>query len=73
MRSVPFRKLFLSRWWALLWAGGILWTAEDMVGFGPPATATNQAAMTNEADTDATGVTVNSDDLQTFANVMQGG
>jgi len=69
---MPFRKLFLSRWAALLWAGGIVWTAADTVGFGPPAAATNQAAA-NASDTDATGVTVNSDDLQTLANVMQGG
>jgi hypothetical protein len=22
-----YSKLFRSRWWALLWAGGIIWTA----------------------------------------------
>ena len=70
---MPFRKLFLSRWSALLWAGGILWTAVDTVGFGPPAhrLAGNVAA---DADaTDATGVPVNAHDLAVLANVMGGG
>ena len=69
---MAFRKLFLSRWSALLWAAGIVWTAVDTVGFGPPAASARQAASTNEADTDATGVTVNADDLATLANVMKG-
>ncbi|WP_353205308.1 hypothetical protein [Sphingomonas sp.] len=67
---MPFRKLFLSRWSALLWAAGILWTAEDTVGFGPRAATSHQVAVTN--DTDATGVAVNSADLALLANVMQG-
>ncbi|BCA58692.1 hypothetical protein HMP06_1461 [Sphingomonas sp. HMP6] len=67
---MPFRKLFLSRWSALLWAAGILWMAEDTVGFGPPATTTN--TMVSPADTDATGVAVNSADLELLANVMKG-
>lgn len=67
---MPFRKLFLSRWSALLWAAGILWMAEDTVGFGPPATSPNAEAISNE--TDATGVEVNSADLAILANVMKG-
>lgn len=27
-------SVFKSRWMALLWAAGILWTAVDFVGFG---------------------------------------
>ena len=73
---MPFRKLFLSRWSALLWAGGILWTAADTVGFGPPAQlhakAADNAVTSNEDDTDATGVTVNEADLAALANVMSG-
>ncbi len=67
---MPFRKLFLSRWSALLWAAGILWTAADTVGFGPPAATGNQATATN--DTDATGMEVNSADLAILANAMKG-
>ena len=34
-------RLFRSRWAALLWAGGILWTAYDVAGgAAPPAPAT---------------------------------
>ncbi|WP_232089907.1 hypothetical protein [Sphingomonas sp. HMP6] len=44
--------------------------AEDTVGFGPPATTTN--TMVSPADTDATGVAVNSADLELLANVMKG-
>lgn len=67
---MPFRKIFLSRWSALLWAAGILWTAIDTVGFGPPA---NRAAtMANASvDTDAAGVAVNADDLAALANAMK--
>lgn len=72
---MPFRKLFLSRWAALLWAAGILWTAEDTVGFGPPAsiraaTPGNSATDADANDTDATDVPVNADDLATLANAM---
>ncbi|PTS77194.1 hypothetical protein DBR17_13845 [Sphingomonas sp. HMWF008] len=66
---MPFRKLFLSRWSALLWAAGIVWTAVDVVGFAP-STATTNTAVANE--TDATGVEVNSADLALLANVMKG-
>lgn len=66
---MPFRKIFLSRWSALLWAAGILWTAVDVAGVAPSATTTN----TSEAnETDATGVEVNSADLALLANVMTG-
>ena len=68
--AMPFRKLFLSRWSALLWAAGILWTAEDFVGFGPSVETPNQAAVANE--TDATGVVVDNADLAILANVMKG-
>lgn len=71
---MPYRKLFLSRWAALLWAGGILWTAIDTVGFGPPAHDPKQAVGNTTAapdDTDATGMAVNSADLAILANVMK--
>ncbi len=65
---MPFRKIFRSRWAALLWAGGVLWTAFDVVGTGPPAKAPAQA----QAETDATGVTVDQADLAALANAMPG-
>ena len=68
-----YRKLFLSRWAALLWAAGIVWTAVDTVGFGPPAHA--PATVTGNTtsapdDTDATGAMVNAADLAILANAM---
>ena len=72
---MPYRKLFLSRWTALLWAGGILWTAVETVGFGPPAHAPSRIdtnATDPDSDTDATGMAVNSADLAILANVMKG-
>lgn len=45
---VPLRFVFRSRWWALLWAAGIVWTAVDYAG------------DKNEADgNNATGVAEN--------------
>lgn len=72
---MPYRKLFLSRWAALLWAGGVLWTAIDIVGFAPPdktpAATTGNAAESTDA-TDATDLQVNDVDLAILANAMQG-
>ncbi|MGY2732632.1 hypothetical protein [Sphingomonas sp. UYP23] len=69
---MPFRKLFLSRWAAVLWAAGILWTAVDIVGLGPPAAVRHAAIpVPQAADTDATGVAVNTDDLAVLANAIR--
>ena len=61
-------RIFRSRWAALLWAGGILWTAYDVASANTPdpATGNNQAA----AQTDATGVAVDNGDLAILANAM---
>lgn len=40
---MPYRKLFLSRWSALLWAGGILWTAIDVADLATPVPAEKPA------------------------------
>ncbi|TPG47039.1 hypothetical protein [Sphingomonas glacialis] len=69
---MPFRKIFLSRWAALLWAAGIVWTAVDIVGFGPPAAGRHAILPAQPSDdTDATGVAVNSDDLAVLANAIR--
>ena len=59
-----FARLFRSRWAALLWAAGILWTAYDIVGDGPASTAPIDA---NGALQDATGASVDKNDLSTLA------
>lgn len=68
--AMPFRKLFRSRWAALLWAGGILWTAIDVAGVSPARSTGN--TMAAPADVDATGEVVANGDLAILANVMSG-
>lgn len=55
-------RVFRSRWSALFWAGGILWTAYDIAAAQPSAPAGNAVAV------DATGAPVSADDLAALAN-----
>lgn len=68
---MPFSKLFRNRWAALLWAGGILWTAVDVAGFAP-ARSTGNTTAAAPAPTDATGEVVENSDLAILASVMNG-
>ena len=61
---MPFAKLFRSRWVALIWAGGILWTAIDVADSGSVADIT-----TNRVD--ATGEPVNDVDLSVLASAIK--
>ena len=66
---MPFSRLFRSRWAALFWAGGVLWTAWDVAGGQPdqaPAANGNVAAVT-----DAAGERAEAADLAVLANAMQ--
>ncbi|MGN6820134.1 MAG: hypothetical protein ACTHJR_15830 [Sphingomonas sp.] len=61
-------KIFRSRWAALFWAAGIIWTAYDVAMANradPPAGNNTTAVMT-----DATGVAVDDKDLAVLANAM---
>ena len=72
---MPFSKLFRNRWAALLWAGGILWTAVDVAGFAPARSTGNTTAAAPDATpsaTDATGEVVENGDLAILASVMNG-
>ena len=62
-------RLFKSRWTALLWAGGILWTAYDVADAMPDRgkPATGVAASGDVVD--ATGVAVDAMDLAVLANM----
>ena len=60
-------RIFRSRWAALFWAGGIIWTAYDVARRTRPIPAANNVAA---ADTDATGVAVDNADLAILANAM---
>jgi hypothetical protein len=67
---MPTSKIFRSRWAALLWAGGVLWTAYDVASAAPSNSAHGNQATA--AETDATGVAVDKDDLAILANAMGG-
>lgn len=57
-----FARLFRSRWAALFWAAGVVWTAYDVAGAAPaPAPA-------NAAPTDALGEPVDRAALEVLAN-----
>ena len=66
---MPFAKLFRSRWAALIWAGGILWTAADIAGYAPAKPSDNATAIA-AAPIDATGEIVQNSDLAILASVM---
>ncbi|RDE07026.1 hypothetical protein [Sphingomonas aracearum] len=68
---MPFSRLFRSRWAALIWAAGILWTAYD-VASNMPDKPQNKAAANGSvaAESDATGEAVNAADLAVLANAM---
>lgn len=38
-----YSKIFKSRWWAMLWAAGIIWMAYDVAGPSDDAGANNAA------------------------------
>lgn len=60
-----FARLFRSRWAALFWAGGVLWTAYDVVDAAPqPAPVAAKASTVR----DATGETFDAKDLAALAN-----
>lgn len=67
---MPFAKLFRSRWAALIWAGGILWTAIDVAGYAPAPRQGHQTAAA--VPTDATGEAIQNSDLIALAAALNG-
>ncbi|MEP7315800.1 MAG: hypothetical protein ABI667_03800 [Sphingomicrobium sp.] len=57
---IPMKNssIFRSRWFALIWAAGILWFALDVAG------ASEEASDNKVASTDATGAPVTSSDTK---------
>ena len=62
---IPMRNstIFKSRWMALLWAAGIIWFAYDFAGSQPQDSNSENA-------TDASGASVNGDDVNKLANEL---
>jgi hypothetical protein len=48
---IPMRAstVFKNRWWALLWAAGIIWFAYDFAGSAPQDDDNNSAAADQNA------------------------
>jgi hypothetical protein len=71
-----FSRLFRSRWAALFWAAGILWTAYDVANDAPePAPSAGNTAGNAPGNasvsSDATGASFDAHDLAVLANVGQ--
>ena len=64
-RMVPMRTstIFKSRWWALIWGAGILWTAYDFAGAQPQASAVNNSAAA-DGSSDDSGAAITPDQAQ---------
>ena len=62
-------RLFRSRWSALFWAGGILWTAYNVADATPDRTQPANGAAASTDMVDATGVAVDAKDLAVLANM----
>ena len=67
MIPVKHSNIFRNRWWALLWAAGIIWFAYDFAGTAP---ATDNSSENAEQATDVTGSPVTSDDEQRLAQEL---
>ena len=61
MLPIRHKTIFKNRWWALAWAGGIVWSAVEFTGSQP-----HSMAEANAADNDQAA------DVQTVANAFGG-
>lgn len=66
MIPIKHSSIFKGRWWALLWAAGIIWFAYD---FAAPDSSSN-ASVNAEQATDATGSRVTNEDEQKLAAAL---
>jgi hypothetical protein len=66
----PFRtsSIFRSRWMALLWAAGILWTAYDVASDAP----SGEAAQNGTVAIDATGEAVSQEQIDGLKKALDG-
>ena len=66
-----FSRLFRSRWAALLWSAGILWTAYDVASDAPESQPKTMPGRTAAQPTDATGAAFDPRDLAVLANAEE--
>ena len=62
-------RIFRSRWRALLWAGGVIWTAVSFVGFSHSKSDAKPGAESSVL-TDDSGATVSNADLAVLRNYL---
>lgn len=66
-----FTRIFRSRWAALFWAGGIVWTAYDVAtANAPDSRAPTARATPSTTGIDATGAPVDPKDAAALASAM---
>ena len=63
MFPMRLSTVFKNRWWALVWAAGIIWFAYDFAGGQPQDQAGNNV-------TDATGASISDQDANKVAGVL---
>ncbi|MBC3940343.1 hypothetical protein [Sphingomonas albertensis] len=63
-----FSRLFRSRWAALFWSAGILWTAYDVAADAPEPPTNAPSGAATAQPTDATGAAFDARDLAVLAN-----
>ena len=68
MIPIKHSTIFKSRWWALLWAAGIIWFAYDFAG--PSSEDTNSADSKQVQITDANGAPVSSDEARQLSEAL---
>jgi hypothetical protein len=61
MLPIRHKTIFKNRWWALAWAGGIVWSATQFVGSQPDKAASGNTADANTTTSD--GAPVSNDDV----------
>jgi hypothetical protein len=66
-------KIFRSRWSALIWAAGVIWTAYDVAEANAPPAHPADAHQPQARPTDATGTAVSDQDLQALKTFIDGG
>lgn len=54
MLPIRHKTIFKNRWWALAWAGGIVWSATQFVGSQPQKPAGNAADANTSTFDDGT-------------------
>lgn len=69
MIPVKHSNIFRNRWWALLWAAGILWFAYDVAGGSSGEAPANNSANSAET-TDVTGAPVDQNQVDQVAGAI---